>query len=434
MYYERSLTNLALALLPTFAALLTVERRTNGEEMLPGGAMSELIGRINSLQLITKDQIMNLAAELLPMGHLGVLVGFQEWDQIRYRRRRAIGDLIMAYLTTTRTDLVALERETHLVSYACRYLSDPLRTSFLEEARYEAAWKSLLEMGYTAFPRQDPGCAGSFQDLNEHRISVPVTQALQSGLAEVEAATSATAQALMETFLWSRRGPNEEDLMDLLSPPTNSAGSGGWFRFPFRSPLQAPQLGRAYHGTHMECLHGLIAIGRIMPSNDKVAGMRHFDNRQGVYLHKESNKHLAQGYAAFIRYGPKHVYLRALCEVEVDPTGSAKKGKKTNQMIFSYESVRICAFHLQVATKSELQLGDYLREWASALEVPLSIALAVFQAIGLDPGLKKEGGEPQGGVTPHGAQGGDAPPEPSTSPNAPEALEVEQDEDFTMVG
>ena len=186
-------------------------------------------------------------------------------------------------------------------------------------------------MGYTAFPRQDPGCAGSFQDLNEHRISVPVTQALQSGLAEVEAATSATAQALMETFLWSRRGPNEEDLMDLLSPPTNSAGSGGWFRFPFRSPLQAPQLGRAYHGTHMECLHGLIAIGRIMPSNDKVAGMRHFDNRQGVYLHKESNKHLAQGYAAFIRYGPKHVYLRALCEVEVDPTGSAKKGKKTTK-------------------------------------------------------------------------------------------------------
>ena len=75
--------------------------------MLPGGAMSELIGRIGALQLITKDQIMNLAVELLPparvrelMSHLGVLVGFQEWDQIRHRRRRAIGDLIMAYLTT----------------------------------------------------------------------------------------------------------------------------------------------------------------------------------------------------------------------------------------------------------------------------------------------------------------------------------------------
>eukprot|EP00439_Symbiodinium_sp_Y106_P071703 s1551_g12.t4 len=151
--------------------------------------------------------------------------------------------------------------------------------------------------------------------------------------------------------------------------------------------------------------------------------MRHFDNRQGVYLHKPSNKHLAQGYAAFIRYGPKHAYLRALCEVEVDPAGSVKKGKKTNQLIFEYDSVRICAFHLQVlralcevevdpagsvkkgkktnqlifeydsvricafhlqvATKSELKHGDYLREWAGALEVPLSSALQAFQAMGL---------------------------------------------------
>ena len=52
--------------------------------MLPGGAMSELIGGIGALQLITKDQIMNLAVEILPparvrelMSHLGVLVGFQ---------------------------------------------------------------------------------------------------------------------------------------------------------------------------------------------------------------------------------------------------------------------------------------------------------------------------------------------------------------------
>ena len=130
--------------------------------MLPGGAMSELIGRIGALQLITKDQIMNLAVELLPPARVrelmsqGVLVG--EWDQIRHRRRRAIGDLIMAYLTTARLDgggfvaealnlhrmdLDSLERETHLVSYACRYLSAPLRTSFLEEVeRFRATFYS----------------------------------------------------------------------------------------------------------------------------------------------------------------------------------------------------------------------------------------------------------------------------------------------------
>eukprot|EP00439_Symbiodinium_sp_Y106_P010263 s4265_g1.t1 len=74
MYYERSLTNLALALLPPFAALLTEERRANGGEMLPGGAMSELIGRIGALQLITKDQIMNLAVELLPPANGGEML------------------------------------------------------------------------------------------------------------------------------------------------------------------------------------------------------------------------------------------------------------------------------------------------------------------------------------------------------------------------
>ena len=300
------------------------------------------------------------------------------------------------------------------------------------QARYEAAWKLLLAKGYTAFPRQDPGCAGSFQDLNEHRISVPVTQALQSGLAEVEAATTDTAHALMQTFLWSRKGPNEEDLMERLSFPSDQGG--GWFRFPYSSPntLQASQLETAYHGTHVECLHGLMATGRIMPSNDKVAGMRHFDGRQGVYLHKPSNKHLAQGYAAFIRFGPKHVYLRALCEVEVDPAGSAKRGKKTNQLIFEYDSVRICAFHLQIATKSELKHGDYLREWAGTLEVPLSAALEAFEALGLSLGQVNKGGDSlpltsntPGGVTPHGLQGGDTPPASLSSTVAPAASAVE---------
>ena len=101
------------------------------------------------------------------------------------------------------------------------------------QVRYEAARASLQEMGYTAFPHKDPECAGSFQDLNEHRISMAVTQALQSGLAVVEAATTATAHALMQTFLSSRRGPNDEDLMELLAFPTEQGE--GWFRSPFEA-------------------------------------------------------------------------------------------------------------------------------------------------------------------------------------------------------
>ena len=134
-----------------------------------------------------------------------------------------------------------------------------------------------------------------------------------------------------------------------------------------------------------------------------------------MYLHRPSNKHLAQGYAAFIRFGPKHVYLRALCEVEVDPAGSAKRGKKTNQLIYEYDSVRISAFHLQIATKSELKQGEYLREWAGTLEVPLSASLEAFEALGLSLGLNTGDSQPSissqpGGATPQGYQGGDAPP------------------------
>ena len=43
-----------------------------------------------------------------------------------------------------------------------------------------------------------------------------------------------------------------------------------------------------------------------------------------------------------------------------------------------FEAVRIRAFLLKIATKEdELDLGDYLREWSGALEVPLSNTLGL---------------------------------------------------------
>ena len=80
--------------------------------MLPGGAMSELIGRIGALQLITKDQIMNLAVELLPparvrelMSQLGVLVGFQEWDQISAQSSEHLPAIGQSYTFRSYQDL-----------------------------------------------------------------------------------------------------------------------------------------------------------------------------------------------------------------------------------------------------------------------------------------------------------------------------------------
>ena len=110
--------------------------------------------------------------------------------------------------------------------------------------------------------------------------------------------------------------------------------------------------------------------------------------------------------------------------MEVDPAGSTKRGKKTNQLIYEYDSVRISAFHLQIATKSELKQGEYLREWAGTLEVPLSAALEAFEALGLNLGLNTGDSQPStssqpGGVTPHGYQGGDAPPTSGSTSLAP---------------
>eukprot|EP00439_Symbiodinium_sp_Y106_P007261 s7293_g1.t1 len=106
-------------------------------------------------------------------------------------------------------------------------------------------------------------------------------------------------------------------------------------------------------------------------------------------------EYLGEVEAARARYFQEDRILNmASCQWEVDPAGSAKRGKKTNQLIFEYDSVRICAFHLQIATKSELKQGEYLREWAGTLEVPLSAALEAFEALGLslgqEQGLEKE--------------------------------------------
>ena len=54
------------------------------------------------------------------------------------------GGFVAEALNLHRIDLDSLERETHLVSYACRYLSDPLRTRFLEEVERFRATRSTV--------------------------------------------------------------------------------------------------------------------------------------------------------------------------------------------------------------------------------------------------------------------------------------------------
>ena len=57
------------------------------------------------------------------------------------------------------------------------------------------------------------------------------------------------------------------------------------------------------------------------------------------------------------------MFIKSMCEADVDALGSVKQGKKTNQL--------------------RAGSGRLLREWSGALEVPLSNTLQAFSALGL---------------------------------------------------
>ena len=143
MVYDQSPTDLAFALLPVFAT------------MLPAAAMEELMARVTAAVIITKDQLLNLAAELLPPGrmrellrYLSQLAGYEEWQQIKHRRRRHLIDISISYLSRARLgqgsllveaisrhlfDLTTQTRETHITAYTCRYLDEAHRAEYLGE-------------------------------------------------------------------------------------------------------------------------------------------------------------------------------------------------------------------------------------------------------------------------------------------------------------
>ena len=59
-------------------------------------------------------------------------------------------------------------------------------------------------------------------------------------------------------------------------------------------------------------------------------------------------------------------------EVKFNPQANMKAGKKTNQIIQTFESAKITAINLRIATKTDVQLSEYLVEWSGTLELPLT--------------------------------------------------------------
>ena len=159
--YDQSPTDLAFALLPVFATLWSEQVSADGMEMLPAAAMEELMARVTAAVIITKDQLLNLAAELLPpermqelLRYLSQLVGYEEWQQIKHRRRRHLIDISISYLSRARRaqgnllveaisrhlyDLNTQTRETHITAYTCRYLDEAHRAEYLGEVEVARA-------------------------------------------------------------------------------------------------------------------------------------------------------------------------------------------------------------------------------------------------------------------------------------------------------
>ncbi|CAE7777420.1 Trpt1, partial [Symbiodinium sp. KB8] len=242
---------------------------------------------------------------------------------------------------------------------------------------------SVLESaGYPDFPDHIPTCGGTIADINQGRLTVAATKKLIDGLTPCTEPTAEIADALMHSFLRTRRGLSGEELLPRLGKATSFPNN--WFRFEFQAPnsLQAGEENCyvGYHGTHLECLHAILSTGRLLPSNPEIPGTRSFTDRHGVYLHKPLNRHLAENYSSLTRYGTRHIFVKPCVEVVYDIRGSLKAGKQTNQVIQDFDSVQIVAIHLRIATQQSLQPSEYLMEWSGSLELPLQAAVSAFEA------------------------------------------------------
>ena len=229
---------------------------------------------------------------------------------------------------------------------------------------------TLAEAGLSPWPAASSRRAGTVEDLNVHRICQAVNQAFLDALPRMGPFTAKQVQALMTTFLTTRVGYGGEDLQRRLEHATESP-TQGWYRFAMRTEtpaFEAPPL-VAYHGSHPEALHALIALGKLVPSSEHVQGARYFEGRPGVYLHSPERRSKAEGYSVQVRLGKPHVYVAVLLETLYDPSQSLNQGKSTHQLIIDYRGVQINAVHLKLATKDTPALGDAVRDWRPDLEI-----------------------------------------------------------------
>ena len=148
------------------------------------------------------------------------------------------------------------------------------------------------------------------KDLNEHRVSVPVSQQLKTSLTQARKPTLELANALLRSFFHTRKGVNDESLFELFSYPT--AEPKGWFRFFSQSaqPSCGPRRGAGLSWNSL----GVPALSCSLRAPAAFVGC----DRGNSTLREQARSlspppRQAEGYAPLIRYGAKHVFIKSMC-------------------------------------------------------------------------------------------------------------------------
>ncbi|CAE7264138.1 unnamed protein product [Symbiodinium microadriaticum] len=434
MAYVLQPTQLVTVLIPVLAALFYETEVEAGREVLPGSIITQIQTLIQGKAVKLKAQLMMLAVELLPAEQLKKLNSFcsrlRGYDYFALSKLRDGTELGWSSLTGFQCDLEAARRETEIMSHTSQLLPTNLRHQYELETE-------LLRQKY-------------FREDQEFNAAVAAWESrLGSLLNEEWLGSHGHRGGTPGGVTSSECSFHEEDLLAKLGQAKEYPGQ--WYRFPFRAPnkldLSDDKAETGYHGKHLECLHSILASGRLLPSDPGIAGTRAFENRGGVDLHRPMNWHLAEGCSSLTRYGTKHIFIKPCIEVRFDPKGNMRAGKQTNQLIQTFETVKILAVHLRIATKANLQVSEYLMEWAGALDLPLSSAKQAFETLGLADTLPKKtevasqssGDTPltagQGGVTPPAEAGSSSQYATHSSSAATSSMDVDmQGGDLLEIG
>ena len=173
------------------------------------------------------------------------------------------------------------------------------------------------------------------------------------------------AQQFLKTFFSTRPGLQGECLLCKLGAP--EILDGVWTKFPILQPASGSQpdsswlIGR--HGSRLECLYSILALGKLQESQCEEDGDRYFERRPGIYLHNLDSSHKIRPYLTWVWVegsAPGGDFARAIAiqfQALYNPEGSNRRGKRTDQIIMKENAVRLS--HVLLGMKQNLEPGEY---------------------------------------------------------------------------